>query len=347
MRTSSVPGQVSLGVRHEHQQSASFSRGSQNALVLEGSAKNRALKGLAGDEHVNRAQADRKADKSMASQGERALMNDLGLLFEAVHKGLGELLGFMRRMLSPTSTPSSVSQHSAVNEDKAEPAKAAPYKPDSEAMPAKRVDDLTIRRPVIPSTEIGRGSIWSGFRQGPDGNCVTVSAIKAAMMRFGTKPADTYKEVKPDGNGYHIEMRDGFKLYLSKAEFREAEKASEFRGDDRSLLDEANFLYAVSAKRAQLKNNDGYARQSFAAALRSLNDGEDGREGLERLGLIDHIVETTAGVLAAGQLGVVTHGIRTRDGVIGHSLAVIGGREEVWGRQGPPPPPESNALALV
>ncbi|WP_416152044.1 hypothetical protein [Pseudomonas sp. FG1] len=39
-------------------------------------------------------------------------------------------------------------------------------------------------------------NIWSGFRQGPDGNCVTVSAIKAAMYQFGQSPTDIFKEVK-------------------------------------------------------------------------------------------------------------------------------------------------------
>ncbi|MGY2272389.1 MULTISPECIES: hypothetical protein [Pseudomonas] len=201
-----------------------------------------------------------------------------------------------------------------------------------------------------PSVGIERGSIWSGFRQGPDKqNCVTVSAIKAAMMRFGQKPTDIFNHVKVAGDGYNVEMRDGFRLHLSKRELEEATYRSQFMGDDSAMLADANFLYAASAKRAQLENNDGYASQGFGRALYSLNDGEDGYEGLQHLGLGAHIRETTVDNLARGQLGVVTHGIRRGDQVFGHSLAVINGREEVWGNQGgyPPANVKAHALALV
>jgi hypothetical protein len=40
------------------------------------------------------------------------------------------------------------------------------------------------------------GDIWSGFSQSPVGNCITVSAIKVAMMHVGQKPTDVFKEVK-------------------------------------------------------------------------------------------------------------------------------------------------------
>lgn len=191
------------------------------------------------------------------------------------------------------------------------------------------------------------GNIWSGFKQGPDGNCVTVSAIKAAMMKFGQKPTDIFKEVKAAGDGFDVQMRDGYRLHLSQAEVKQAAEQARFEGDNPAMLTDANFLFAVSAKRAQNENNDGYARQSFTAALQSLNDGEDGGEGLMRLGLSGHMRKTTASELASGQLGVVSHQVMIQGEWGGHSLAVIGGREEMWGKRGWQPPAGAEAFALV
>ncbi len=106
-------------------------------------------------------------------------------------------------------------------------------------------------------------------------------------MRFGQKPADVFKEVKEAGDGYDVTMRDGMKVHLSKDELEQATANSKIKGDDPEMMKDANFMYAVSAKRAQMENNDGTAAQSFAKALETLKDGEDGNEGLMRLGLKD------------------------------------------------------------
>ncbi|WP_338477780.1 hypothetical protein VRB67_14800 [Pseudomonas trivialis] len=197
------------------------------------------------------------------------------------------------------------------------------------------------------------GNIWSGFKQGPNkSNCATVASIKIAMMKFGQKPADIFKQVTAAGDGWNIQMRDDRWYHLSRTELAQATYRSEFSGDDPSMVADANFLYAVSAKRAQLENNDGYAGQGFESALYSINDGEPfGRNlnGLLRLGLRDHIRETSVQDLARGQLGLVTHGVPVNGQWVGHALAVINGREEVWGRQGGRPPANiyANALALI
>ncbi|OPA83587.1 hypothetical protein BFW87_30345 [Pseudomonas fluorescens] len=204
------------------------------------------------------------------------------------------------------------------------------------------------RRPGVGNEA---GNIWSGFSQGPTkGNCITVAAIKAAMMKFGQKPADIFNQVRVAGDGYDVEMRDGFRLHLSKSELAQAANVSEFKGSDAAMLADAHFLYAASAKRAQWENNDGYARKSFGHALYSINDSEPDRaNGLLRLGLKAHIQITSVANLARGQLGVVTHGVPVNGQMVGHSLAVINGREEVWGRQGGHPPTNiyANALALI
>ncbi|WP_248082301.1 hypothetical protein [Pseudomonas sp. EYE_354] len=184
-------------------------------------------------------------------------------------------------------------------------------------------------------------SIWSGFRQGPDGNCVTVSAIKAAMYRFGQSPTDIFKQVHTMGNDYHVVMRDGFQLTLSAHELAEGARGARFYGPDKGMLKDARFLFAVSAKRAQMENNDRTAGRSYAAAIRSLNDGEDEYgpgEGFVRLGLRQHMKRVSVGQLARGQLGMCN---RT-----GHSVAVINGREELWGNRGPVPT-RGDAVALI
>lgn len=184
-------------------------------------------------------------------------------------------------------------------------------------------------------------NIWSGFRQGPDGNCVTVSAIKAAMYQFGQSPTDIFKEVKKTERGYHVVMRDDVTVNLTDRELAEGARGAKFVGADKEMLKDAQFLFAISAKRAQDENNDGRAARSFGAAIRSLNDGEDERgpgEGLKRLGLSKHMKRVPVRELAKGQLGMCN---RAR-----HSVAVINGREELWGRQGKAPT-HGDAIALV
>lgn len=182
------------------------------------------------------------------------------------------------------------------------------YKPDN-SNPGKKPDN-----------------IWSGFSQGPDGNCVTVSSIKAAMMQFGQKPTDVFKEVKETGSGYDAIMRDGVKVSFTKDELRQAATQARFKGDDPQMITDANFMYAASAKRAQMENNDGRAGRSFQAAMNSLNDGEYSREGLDRLGLKGHYRPATDSDLRSSKVGTVEYG--------GHSMAVIDGRIELWGGRG-------------
>jgi len=112
-------------------------------------------------------------------------------------------------------------------------------------------------------------------------NCVTVAGIKAAMQRFGG-PERVYLSIEATPTGFNVRMRDNpFKTYhVTHAEIQYASNRSGFRGDNQKILNEANFMYAVSAKRAQHENNDGYASRSFAAAVSSLDSWEYTQEGL-------------------------------------------------------------------
>ena len=193
--------------------------------------------------------------------------------------------------------------------------------------------------PVVPSPGQKPKDIWGGFRQGPDGNCVTVSAIKAAMMRFGQKPTDIFTEVKPSSGGYEVVMRDGFKLQLSESELQMGIRGSQFQGYDQEMLKDAHFLFAVSAKRAQMENNDGTAAQSFNQAIKTLNDGEYSREGLLRLGLKSHIKTVPLSELLNGMIGTIERR--------GHSVAVIEGVEELWGKRGSTPYKPETITGLV
>ncbi|MGK9417731.1 hypothetical protein ACSSUR_16515 [Pseudomonas cedrina] len=172
-------------------------------------------------------------------------------------------------------------------------------------------------------------NIWSGFSQGDVGNCVTVSAIKAAMMHFGQKPTDVFKSVKEAGDGWDVVMRDNFSVHVSKNELKMAAQYARFKGDDPSMLTDANFMYAASVKRVQKEGNDGLRGQSFNNAMLSLNDGEYSREGLVRLGLKNNIRAATDAELRRSKVGTVEYG--------GHSMAVLDGRLELWGRRGEAP----------
>jgi len=175
-------------------------------------------------------------------------------------------------------------------------------------------------------------NIWSGFRQGPGGNCATVATIKAAMHKFGQSPTDIYREVRRLDGGYRVTMRDNYTLTLTDRELAVATRASQFIGADKGMLKDAHFLFAVSAKRAHEENNDTTAGESFEAGVESLNDGEDEEqpgEGFLRLGLVHYMKKVSVRELAEGRLGVSNR----RD----HSVAVINGREETWGRPGAVP----------
>ncbi|MGR3889036.1 hypothetical protein FW764_19135 [Pseudomonas sp. 1152_12] len=161
---------------------------------------------------------------------------------------------------------------------------------------------------------------------------MTVSAIKAAMYRFGQSPTDIYQRVIKSSGGYRVVMRDGFPLTLTDRELAEGAQGARFRGRDAGMIRDAQFLFAVSAKRAQIENNDGVAAESYQAAIRSLNNGEDERspgEAFLRLGLREYMRTVSVHELARGQLGMCNRG--------GHSVAVINGREERWGRKGSSP----------
>ena len=170
-------------------------------------------------------------------------------------------------------------------------------------------------------------------------NCVTVAGIKAAMQRFGG-PNQVYSSVEQTRDGFNIRMRDNpNKTYhVTYAELQYAANHSGFKGTNPKMLNEANFMYAVSAKRAQYENNNGYASQSFAAAVRSLDSWEHTPEGLDRLGLRNYVQPATAQDLIRGTPGVMDQN--------DHVFTVLNGRAENYGGLGYQPNPWAPALKL-
>ncbi len=155
------------------------------------------------------------------------------------------------------------------------------------------------------------------------------------MVRFGQKPADVFKEVKETGDGMDITMRDGVKVHLSQDELKLAEKSAKLQGSDPEMMKDAAIMYAASAKRAQDENNDGTGARSFTEALRTIENGEEGPEGLLRLGLKNNMKRASAAELLDGAVGIVNRAIDLGNGQVGgHSMAVINGMEEQWGKIG-------------
>lgn len=259
---------------------------------------------------------------------------------QAVFNLVGMAVSFFRSFFSSTPKPTTVCP------TKPSPATPRPYPanpfPDEYIVNPFPVNPSSVNpSPVAPRPTPGKkpDDIWGGFRQGPDGNCVTVSAIKAAMMRFGQKPTDIFEDFKRTGDGYSVVMRDGFKLSFSNAELQLGSRGSQFIGPNKEMLEDARILFTASAKRAQMENNDGTAARSFNQAIKTLNDGEYSREGLLRLGLKNHIKTVPLSALLNGMIGTIERR--------GHSVAVIEGVEELWGKRGGKPYQPGTITGLV
>ncbi|WP_339506607.1 hypothetical protein [Pseudomonas sp. EA_15y_Pfl1_P102] len=165
--------------------------------------------------------------------------------------------------------------------------------------------------------------IWGGFYQGVEGNCVTVSAIKAAMMKYGQNPLGIFKRVDETPDGFTVTMRDGCTVRLTYVELEMARAAANFYGTDKGLVEDAVFLYAASAKRAQLEDHEFRAGAGFDVALKTLNDGEVPGDALRRLGLYAFTRQSSVQELASGVPGTLAN--------FGHSVVVVDGAVDEYG----------------
>ena len=127
-------------------------------------------------------------------------------------------------------------------------------------------DDKRFLDSAISQDPKSFGNLVTSWRQGAEGNCSTVAAIKAAMDRYDNQVFD---QVKQTDDGYSIVMQDGYKMTLSDAELAAAKKASRFKGQEGPAKSYATFLYGAAAKRNALDN-----KMSMRASLNDLNNGE-------------------------------------------------------------------------
>ena len=199
------------------------------------------------------------------------------------------------------------------------------FKPNSASANSESYDP---GKPTKRDSALTDEQITTGFVQGQEGNCATVSGIKALFKTAGTDdPEKLNKSVKKTDGGYEVEQMDGTKLSLSNADLETAKKGANFNGDDKEMVKNATFAFALAAKRAQTEGNDG--AKTFEQGVQSLNNGDYSEAGLKRLGLEDYIKDGTAADLASGAVGTID-----RDG---HAVAVMDGKEELWGREGATP----------
>lgn len=175
------------------------------------------------------------------------------------------------------------------------------------------------------------GDVFAGFSQGKNGNCSTVSAIKAMIQRYGKKQTDIFKDVKETQDGLHITLKDGSEVSLTRQEIEEADRHSGFKGNDPEMKRTAIIAYAVSAKKAQEANHEN-SQGDFSKALDSLDNGEATQDAFIRLGMKDHIRKGTVSDLENGQLGIIEKDVAGPG--TAHSMVVIGGIEEHWGSKG-------------
>ncbi|WP_226477851.1 hypothetical protein [Pseudomonas sp. MWU16-30323] len=168
--------------------------------------------------------------------------------------------------------------------------------------------------------------IFTGFVQTGSGNCVAVSAMKLAMMKFGHNPHGIYKKIEAVDNGFTITMRDNYTLHVTHDELKQVNASKGFDGDVSSeTFKHAVFLFAVSAKRLQLEKYAEESPGTLAAAIDYLNSGDYPGEALRRLGLTPHMAPATMKELRQGVAGSVATGR--------HMFVVVDGYMDDYGKK--------------
>lgn len=179
-------------------------------------------------------------------------------------------------------------------------------------------------------------NIWGDFSQWNNDNCSIVAVIKIAMMQFGEKPTDVFKEVRETPDGYQVTLRNGETTSITKAELKEAAEAAKLKCENPMTGMYANFMVAVAAKRFQEESHQA-GPGDFTRALGILNSGGSLEYAFRRLGLWDQVEQVPPEELVDGRMGVFQSDT--------HSAIAVDGHEERWGKQGGVPPTDSTVYA--
>lgn len=200
------------------------------------------------------------------------------------------------------------------------------YKPDNRE-PGKKPED-----------------IWSAFSQWDQDNCVSVAAIKMAMMQFGEQPTDVFKEVREVPGGFQVTLRNNETAYVTQAELEMTAMAMKLKGTDPRAITSANVISTVMAKVEQQKLSKEQNRNvGFGEALQVLNRPDALPLALARLGLGSRIEMVPPEDLLNGRLGAFSSGVKNGS----HSSVSVGGKEERWGQRGGPSPTGEDIYAYA
>lgn len=169
---------------------------------------------------------------------------------------------------------------------------------------------LSNKKPGEKPSNVFTGVTFSERKNEP-----VLSAVKAAMMKFGQSPLSVYRRVTRTPEGYSIVMRDGVKVNVSLNEIARAKAFSGFalskeRGDA-GMRKDLIFMFAASAKRVQLESASDKPK-SYNEAIDVLNAHPRAEDALKRLGLVQYMQLTTAEDLRDnGHIGVIEVGGNT------------------------------------
>ncbi|WP_430412849.1 hypothetical protein [Kordia sp.] len=125
--------------------------------------------------------------------------------------------------------------------------------------------------------------IIKSFKQGGEGNCVSIAIIKAGIQVFGINKIFIHQW---EGDNCKILMKDDYTLNITKEELALAIEGSKFIVlNNQEIFEYANLCFAAMAKRAQTEENDDTPNMTYAEAIETLNDGEWYTHGADWLGL--------------------------------------------------------------
>ena len=307
---------------------------------------------IAAAPNETRSQLEADAYERTGRRGHAPLQNPLSSRRVEKRTFQDRKRGFLRRFLGIHARPQLNPR--PVNNEQPPPRPIPDPVPNGDAPVPKPVTDGPVPKPIPdpvpngdapipkPVNDLTGSQILTGWKQGSTGNCVTIAAIKAAQTRFGPVLSDPnnpkrgiFKTAeRTDKGGLKIEMRDGFKCELSAKELKLASERSKFRlykSKDKSLLQNANEVYAAAAKRAQIQGNDGYGpnKLSFDRACTTLNNGEttaNVREQLGRVGLKGFTAKVNRGSMKNYEAGLTY--------TPGHAYFVTNGKRDYYGKSG-------------
>ena len=120
-------------------------------------------------------------------------------------------------------------------------------------------------------------TVIGAFHQGSnyDYNCASIALIKCAIATFGIN--NVFKSKIENANDYTIILLNEDTVSLSKQELDSATRRSGFvKDDNQAIFNQANFIYAVMAKRAVKFSGDDYSFSNctdFDEALAVFHNG--------------------------------------------------------------------------